>query len=164
MPQPQVSIQDTLTQQHLGRLWFNRNQYTEIRYFGTYSAAATNEVFIDGITGNRLKIPDACGVHAQLSYVGYNTTGNIVSSGIIGTSIKNTGGTVALGGANVAVMAQTGDATPNFTVTMTADNTNDALVVNCVTSTTDVINWEATLRIVCATSPESNFGVITWLP
>jgi len=160
MPQPQVSIQDSLAVQSIGKLWFNRNQYQEYRYFGAFSAAATNEMFVDGISGNRLKLPADCGAMLQVNYSIFNVTQGKVSVGIIGVAARLIGTTTAIGG-QAAILAATGDATPAVTVTATADDTNDAIAINAVTTNTDVVYVEAKVTAIVATSPESNFGSVT---
>jgi hypothetical protein len=159
MPQPQVSIQDGYAQQHLGRLWYNKNQYTEVRYFGTTTAVGPTELFIDGIAGNRLKIPENSVVTIYGVGAGFQTTGTPAGFGsTIFASAMNLNGTVtAMANATVDVAP---DANTTHLPSIVADSTNDSLNLQ-VTSVAQTVYHEFVVRIVCATDPESNFGQLT---
>ena len=160
MPQPNVTIQDSLTTQHMASLWFNRNQFYRFRYFGTTTDNVATEIFVDGISGNRVKVPDASATVVHAMCVIHNTTDGF-SGGVGKTAcVENIGGTVALAGSEQGNPAIFGDNTnnPGGTVVIAADNTNDAFTLTATGTAAKTIYYECIVDVICATVPESNFG------
>jgi len=162
MPQPNAVIQDSQSNQNIGKLWFNRNQYLTFRYFGTTTNNTATELFIDGITNNRLKIPDASACLVRCDCVIFNITDSF-SGGVGKTAVvENLANVVTLAGAEQATPALWGDNAnaPGGTIVISASDANDAVVFTVTGTSAKTIAYEALVTVVCATSPESNFGVL----
>lgn len=157
MPQPNLSIQDSISVQQTGRLWYNRNQYITYRLFGTTTDATQTELFVDGVSGARIALPfDSMSVFSVRIASLSPTEG---SGSTIHGGISNIANTVALVGTNVADVHN--DGTPQTTYSVNADNTNKALRVQVTGTAATVIAHEAIVTLAVSTSPESNFGSLT---
>lgn len=160
MPQPNVTIQDSYSAQNQAKLFFNRNQYCMFRFFGTTTTNATDqELFIDGISGNRLVLPEDCTVTFHALCAGYPTTAAEAVGASITGAVRRTGSDSFVVGTNVADVFS--DGTPTFTYAVVPDDVNDSLRVNVATATNETVYHEVILMVAVATSPESNFGSLT---
>lgn len=123
-------------------------------YRGQTIGATPTELFVDGISGQRIKVP----TNATLTAVAYMAAHNVTDGVSVSTgnaiSIKNVSGTTSLTGTVGPVFATIPSAGATATVAYTADNTNDALAVTVTGTAAKTIDYEIAIYIVCATSPE----------
>lgn len=160
MPQPNITIQDSISSQQTGRLWFNKNEWHTWRFFGTTTDGTATELFIDGVSGARLKLPEDSVSTMLFLWSAWNATGSKAGGGMLGSCIKNIAGTLTEVAAEQAVMTTVTDTTPAFVVpAIAADSVNDAVTVTVTGTAATTIYWEVMLiGMTCVTSPESNFG------
>jgi hypothetical protein len=160
MPDPVANIRSSPAALHMARLWWNRNQYLTLRYFGT-TTGATEELWIDGVVNNRLQLPTDASFLITLSYTATNLTDDRNAGGITSVVCRNTGGTIVAASLVVAnPMAVTGQATHNVTAPAFDILNNNQLRLRAGTAA-KTIHWECIAQIACATVPESNMGSLT---
>lgn len=122
------------TEQEKKVLW---SDISEVVYQGTITfdaSPAAVEIFIGGVANRRLELPSDTHIIGMYSFVAWNITDGTVEDVRMGEfSIENDGGTTAfvptnLSGAdgNPTVRGTNGSGT----VTLAADNTNDALTLS----------------------------------
>ncbi|WP_026731329.1 hypothetical protein [Fischerella sp. PCC 9605] len=161
MAQPVVTIQDTLALQNKAILFFNRNQYkSQYRYFGSGTANVTDsEMFIDGISGQRLIPPTECAVFIRFDYAIYDYEATKYNGGTLAAVYGvNASGTVSEAGADTGTPAVFGTATPNTSVNLHTDGT--AIFPRFTITNNSDSTIEGLMTVVVATNPESNFGSV----
>lgn len=117
----------------------SQGQVTRVEYFGEAkfdSSAAAVEIFINGVDGQRLTVPEDSMLIGRFYLAAWNTTDNSAATAagsLIDFMITNDSGTVAFVPTNLSGS----DGNPIIertagvgTLTVAADDTNDALVVN----------------------------------
>lgn len=113
----------------------------------TTNAAPTN-VFLDGTNGsNRLTIPSGKILACTVNVSGIKSDGSLGAHYIKKVMIKNVGGTTSLVGTVSTVGSDVEDAGASaWDVTITADNTNDALDIKVTGAASTTIRWVAVVR------------------
>jgi len=107
------------------------------------TGTATQILTLDG-SGTRFTIRNNTVLSGICTISGFQTTGAKVGLYQRSICIKNVGGTTTLVNSLTIGTDHEDDATWN--VTITADNTNDALQILCLGSTGDTVRWVAVFR------------------
>lgn len=162
MTQPQASIQDTKSTSQLVNLYFNRNQYMTLRYFGVTTNNTQTELFADGLTNNRVRLPDNSITAIRVMGAIYNVTDNTGAtvSGVVG--VRRTGSALELIPSSGSLTVTGGTGFPNgVTVAIAADTTNNAFRLNVTGVASTQLRYEFLVELACATATESNYGRLT---
>ena len=160
MPQPNITIQDSLSAQNASRLWFSRNEYFEFRLFGTTTDATPTELFVDGIQNNRIIIgSDICVTYFYI-YAALNATDNNAAGGF------GSGTVFRFGTGNITLVAGPSNTTypnssPPASVTPSANTTFQSLSFSVTGTASKTIHHELIVKLAAATLPESNFGRVS---
>lgn len=116
--------------------------------------ASGTPLYLDGTTAStRLTLPSNSTLAFHIRVIGTQTGGAAGTEGDIhhftaeGT-INNIGGTTAIKGAVAVTTIDNDAAAAGWTVGVTADNTNDALIVTCTGEVNKNINWVAYVEAV----------------
>lgn len=116
-----------------------QGQMTRVHYFAKAefdASAAPAEVFINGVEGQRLVLPEDSAIIGRATLAAWNTTDNSAATAagsLIDFMISNDSGTVAFTPTNLSgsdgnpIIVRTAGV---GTLTLAADNTNDALTVS----------------------------------
>jgi hypothetical protein len=156
MPEPQATIQSSRADAEAVRTFFNRTPYQTLRYFGITNNATVTELFIDGVPGNRLKVPTDSVVTIHAIGAGYQVTGTPAGSSnrILGGALNN-GGTVTLIANQSVLLSPTAGnvSTPSLTI----DNATGvkSLNLNVVGITGQTVRHEYLVTVASASNPES---------
>lgn len=164
MPDYAPKIQDTFTRQSVSKMWQKRHGFTDYVYtlFGTTTGSTATEIFVDGISGQRIGIPNESAVAFLALYCGFNITDDEASAQANFGLIENDGGTTALIGTvssliNTAAadLAAISDGSSTTSIAYTADDTNDALA--CTVTGTAAKTIYHTCHIILIPGTDPNF-------
>jgi len=121
-------------------------RYSDYPYSKQTTNATVTEVFLGNVASNRLTLASGKAIGFRMNVVAYSTTDNIGRVWRIEGGLKNVGGTTSLIGTVLKTsIADDGGDSLNWDVTVTANDTNDALKVEVTGSTGKTINW--TVRV-----------------
>jgi hypothetical protein len=109
---------------------------------GTTIGLVTNALFLDGIS-RRMLVPTNTVWTFEITVAARSSAGQVAAYSIRGI-ISNGSGTTTLPAAATVTAVYEADAAWNIVVS--ADDTNDALVVSAIGNTGDTIRWVATVR------------------
>jgi hypothetical protein len=134
----------TLTATHTGSIIEVVSYSGKALYRGETTAIGTVEIFLDGVTNNRLSVAVGSVVAFDALVVGRDSvTGDSCAYKLVG-AIKNIAGTTSILGTVGRSLLGEDDAV--FDATITADDTNDSLKLEVVSSTVNETEWAATLE------------------
>lgn len=155
MPNYAPKIQDGFREQQLSNMWMNKDATTIYHLRGVTTNATPTELFVDGISGRRIPVPQDSLVGIAAYYVGFNVTdseGDFEGRNIL---VRNFGGTVAIIGASGTLFTEINDGTGTTALALAADNTNKAVSFTVTGTAAKTIYHEITLIVTVASNPES---------
>lgn len=103
---------------------------------------AAVELFCDGASA-RLSIPSGKAMHATIHIIGIKSDGTVAATYIRQAAIKNVAGTTSLVGDVITIGNDTASGT---SISITANDTNDALKIDVTGITSETWRWVATIE------------------
>lgn len=151
----QPTIQDSFTARTVSMFWANKQAAIQpFRYSGTTTDGSATEIFVNGISGQRVGVPQESALGVFALHVGHNSTDDEADFHGAVALLENDGGTTALIGSQGTIFTEINDGTGTSSITLAADNTNDALALSVTGTAAKTIYHEVIVFFVCATEPE----------
>jgi len=154
MSVPIPKIQDPATNEVFNQLWLNKSSTNfNVVFRGSVTGTGAVELFVDGITGKRIVLPqDGCiTYHARMSAIATDYSSG--AGGIAQGSITNLNGTVAAVANGTVTTFPT--SSPAVTLAVAADNTNKALTFTVAGTSGKTHYCEITVDLSCASNPDT---------
>lgn len=124
----------------------------EIYWYGTTANATPAEIFLGGVASNRCTVKASSVMKFTISVTARdNTTGDCAAYEFTGAIKRDAANNTALVGGNVSKSTIAED-DASWDVAVTADDTNEALIITVTGDTTNTVQWAAVANCV-----ETNF-------
>jgi hypothetical protein len=123
-------------------------QYGIVDYMKKNNSAALTEIFIGGVNSERLTINAGETIRYSLTIIAKNTSTGAAKEWKADGLIKNVGGTTSMVGSQTNVSTWADASMASASLGVSADNTNDSLLVEVTGIAATTINWYGRLDYV----------------